>query len=192
MGRIIEKITKQGKIHKRLDLKANNPTSDNNVVFGSHSFHEVTMAYPMRYIRSKRYKLIHNINYQLPFPIDQDFYLSPTFQDILERTKANQSLNWYKSLQEYYFRPEWELYDLKVDNEEKYNVAKKASYKTVFEQLKTTLSNWQNKTKDPWICSPHAVLEDKGRFKNNPQCLPLYNEEIEYRNIAINNLYSMP
>ena len=32
------------KIHKRLDLKANNPTSDNNVVFGSHSFHEVTMA----------------------------------------------------------------------------------------------------------------------------------------------------
>ena len=52
-------------------------------------------------------------------------------QDILERTKANQSLNWYKSLQEYYFRPEWELYDLKVDNEEKYNVAKKASYKVI-------------------------------------------------------------
>ena len=24
--------------------------------------------------------MIHNINYQIPFPIDQDFYLSPTFQ----------------------------------------------------------------------------------------------------------------
>jgi len=120
--------------------------------------------------------LIHNINYQIPFPIDQDFYLSPSFQDILSRTKANQSLNWYKSLQEYYFRPEWELFDLKVDVEEKYNVAQKTSYQTVFEQLKTTLSNWQNRTKDPWICSPHAVLEDKGTFKNNPQCLPLYNE----------------
>ena len=50
------------------------------------------------------------------------------FQDILSRTKANQSLNWYKSLEEYYFRQEWELYDLKVDAEEKYNVAQKESY----------------------------------------------------------------
>ena len=39
------------KIHKRLDLKANKHRSDNNMVFGSHSFHEVTMTYPMRYVR---------------------------------------------------------------------------------------------------------------------------------------------
>lgn len=38
------------------------------------------MYYPMRAIRTKRYKLIHNINYKMPFPIDQDFYVSPTFQ----------------------------------------------------------------------------------------------------------------
>lgn len=113
-------------------------------VFGSHNFHEVTMSYPMRYVRSKRYKLIHNINYQAPYPIDQDFYLSPTFQDLLQRTYHNQSLHWYKnSLKEYYFRPEFELYDLKVDPEEKYNIALKPSYKVSsssgFERLDSVL-----------------------------------------------------
>jgi N-sulfoglucosamine sulfohydrolase len=49
-------------------------------VFASHVLHEVTMYYPMRMIRTHRYKLIHNLNYQSAFPIDQDFYLSPTFQ----------------------------------------------------------------------------------------------------------------
>ena len=54
--------------------------SEGRKVYGSQSFHEVTMTYPMRFVRTNRFKLIHNINYQLPFPIDQDFYLSSTFQ----------------------------------------------------------------------------------------------------------------
>ena len=49
-------------------------------VFGSHNLHEVTMYYPMRYARTGRYKLIHNLNYKSTFAIDQDFYLSATFQ----------------------------------------------------------------------------------------------------------------
>ena len=51
-----------------------------DVLFGSHNMHEVTMHYPMRYARSQRYKLIHNLNYRAMFPIDQDFYISPSFQ----------------------------------------------------------------------------------------------------------------
>ncbi|KAK9729480.1 Sulfatase [Popillia japonica] len=38
-------------------------------IFASHNMHEVTMYYPMRAIRTKRYKLIHNLNYNAPFPI---------------------------------------------------------------------------------------------------------------------------
>ena len=124
------------------------------------------MPYPMRYVRSRRYKLIHNLNFWAPFPIDQDFYLSPTFQVclgiviiivlghilsnglfmhiivgmstfaisycslqwILQNTAANKSVHWYKSLEGYYRRPEWELYDLKLDPEELHNAAEKTSY----------------------------------------------------------------
>lgn len=55
--------------------------TDDRAFFGSHVAHEVTMNYPMRtIIQAERYKLIHNLNAPgNPFPIDQDFYLSPTF-----------------------------------------------------------------------------------------------------------------
>lgn len=56
------------------------PVYEDGIVFASQTHHEVTMYYPMRVARTKRYKLIHNLNYGMPFPIDQDFYLSPTFQ----------------------------------------------------------------------------------------------------------------
>lgn len=52
-------------------------------VFASQTHHEVTMYYPMRAVRTKRYKLIHNLNYKMPFPIDQDLYVSATFQVII-------------------------------------------------------------------------------------------------------------
>lgn len=46
----------------------------------SQTHHEITMYYPMRAVRTHRYKLIHNLNFGMPFPIDQDFYISPSFQ----------------------------------------------------------------------------------------------------------------
>lgn len=49
---------------------------------------------------------------------------------VLEKPDYNQSLHWYKpSLRAYYQRPEYELFDLKVDPEERYNVAEKPNYK---------------------------------------------------------------
>nr|CAD7199374.1 unnamed protein product [Timema douglasi] len=63
-----------------LPLLISEPAMDTRAVFASHNHHEVTMYYPMRAVRTKRYKLIHNLNYKMPFPIDQDFYISPSFQ----------------------------------------------------------------------------------------------------------------
>ncbi|XP_063701747.1 N-sulphoglucosamine sulphohydrolase [Culicoides brevitarsis] len=157
-----------------LPLLDHEPTEDNTTaVFMSQSFHEVTMSYFMRAIRTKRYKLIHNLNYQIPFPIDKDFYMSPTFQDILNRTLAKQSLPWYKSLKDYYYRPEWELYDLHLDPEELRNLAGKASMKFIQKDLEDRLNEWLEQTKDPWRCAPHAILQDAGPFKNKNKCMTL-------------------
>ncbi|XP_071567780.1 N-sulphoglucosamine sulphohydrolase [Temnothorax nylanderi] len=157
-----------------LPLLLEEPTENNTAIFASQTHHEVTMYYPMRAIRTKRHKLIHNINYRMPFPIDQDFYVSPTFQDLLNRTRNHQFLPWYKTLKKYYQRPEWELYDLKYDPEELNNIVSKPSAKSIFVELEKRLSDWLETTKDPWLCAPNGVLENIGR-NSNPQCMPLNN-----------------
>lgn len=112
------------------------------------------------------------------FPIDQDFYVSPTFQDILNRTLSKSALPWYKDLKSYYRRQEWELFDLKIDGGELINMAHKKDYAKVFEDLKKKLWDWQVETDDPWRCYPQAVLEDKGEYKENAQCLTLGHDEM--------------
>ncbi|XP_005108501.1 N-sulphoglucosamine sulphohydrolase [Aplysia californica] len=146
-----------------------------DAVFGSHDLHEVTMYYPMRSVRTKDYHLIHNLNFKMPFPIDQDFFVSPSFQDLLNRTRSGSPLHWHKTLQTYYYRPEWELFSLASDPQEVTNLANNPSYSGVLSELQARLNAWQNLTSDPWICAPWGVLEYQGRYKYDPQCLPLGN-----------------
>lgn len=150
-------------------------TDERKAVFGSQSLHEITMYYPMRSIRTSQYKLIENLVFRLPFPIDQDFYLSPTFQDILNRTINHEKLNWFKTLDKYYNRPPYELYDITSDPYETNNLFEDQAYRFIFADLKSRLKSWQNETADPWLCSLGGVLEDSGLYRNYPQCLPLYN-----------------
>ena len=151
------------------------PVSGWDTVYASHNLHEVTMYYPMRAIRNRNFKLIHNIAYKMPFMIDQDFYISPTFQDILNRTREGKDTRWFKTLQEYYYRSEWELYNLTADPQEQSNVAAVPAYAPVLSALQGQLREWQRATNDPWLCSPQGVLEAKGSFPASGVCLPLDN-----------------
>lgn len=69
------------------------------------------MYYPSRSVHQGAYHLLHNLHYRMPFPIDQDLYVSPTFQDLLNRTRLQEPTHWFKSLEQYYYRERWELYD---------------------------------------------------------------------------------
>ncbi|XP_016138154.1 N-sulphoglucosamine sulphohydrolase-like [Sinocyclocheilus grahami] len=139
-------------------------------VYASQSLHEVTMFYPMRTIHQGRYRLLHNMHYRMPFPIDQDFYVSPTFQDLLNRTHSGQPTGWFKTLNEYYYRERWELFDIQSDLTERRNLAGDRAYAPVLESLRDQLLKWQWQTEDPWVCEPDAVLETKPE----PQCRLLY------------------
>ncbi|XP_062507357.1 N-sulphoglucosamine sulphohydrolase-like [Corticium candelabrum] len=152
------------------------PESGFDEIYASHSLHEITMYYPMRVYRNRRYKLIKNLNYKMPFPIDEDFFLSPTFQDILQRSHQKELTHWYKTLHDYYYRDQWELFDLEQDPHELHNVADEPSRQDILEDMKTRLHKWQNATNDPWICAQEGVLENVGRFPRSGVCLPLYNE----------------
>ena len=159
-----------------LPLLSSESGDDREAIYCSHSLHEITMYYPSRAVRTKQYKLIHNLNHLMPFPIDQDFYLSPTFTDMLNRTRNSVPLNWYKSsLLQYYYRDEWELFDLNRDSKEMVNLASNLEYFSIRKQLESILKQWQNITNDPWLCAPGRVLEDGGLYKDNPQCMSLLN-----------------
>ncbi|XP_050560750.1 N-sulphoglucosamine sulphohydrolase-like isoform X1 [Spodoptera frugiperda] len=140
-------------------LEKEPPHSEDEAVFASQTHHEVTMYYPMRAVRTRRYKLIHNLNFGMPFPIDQDLYVSPTFQDLLNRTAGKQPLPWYKTLHQYYYRPQWELYDVRADPAELRNLHGKPALAGVEAALRARLQRWQRATADPWQCAPGAVLE---------------------------------
>ncbi|XP_017272297.1 N-sulphoglucosamine sulphohydrolase [Kryptolebias marmoratus] len=142
-----------------------------HTVFSSQSLHEVTMYYPIRSVHQGAYHLLQNLHYRMPFPIDQDLYVSPTFQDLLNRTRLQQPTHWFKTLDQYYYRERWELFDTRNDPLETRNLASDPSYSSVLQNLKQLLQKWQWDTADPWVCGPDYVLEDK----LEPHCRPLYN-----------------
>lgn len=142
-----------------------------NTVYHSQSLHEVTMYYPMRSVQQGAYRLIHNLHYRMPFPIDQDLYVSPTFQDLLNRTVAGRPTAWFKTLDQYYYRPRWELFDRRSDPRETQNLASDPAHGPQLEALRLGLEKWQWETGDPWVCGPDRVLEDR----LEPQCRPLHN-----------------
>jgi len=150
------------------------PGSGWDEVYASQSLHEITMYYPMRAIRTRQHRLIHNMAYKMPFPIDQDFYASPSFQDLLERTRDHHSLDWFTDLHHYYYRPAWELYDIVTDPHELKNIANDSAMSGVLWTLQQRLLAWQNATRDPWICGPCKVIV---RVRDeHDRCSPLYNE----------------
>ena len=88
---------------------------------------------------------------------------------------AGEETHWFKTLEGYYYRDQWELYDLYNDQEEAFNVASDPVYQTQLQSLQSQLLKWQRATDDPWVCSPSSVWENKGHYPKAGVCLPLDN-----------------
>jgi N-sulfoglucosamine sulfohydrolase len=118
-------------------------------VFASHTFHEVTMYYPMRVVRDRQYKLIWNVAHSLPFPFASDLWSSATWQAAL--AQGVESRYGERSVGQYVQRPRFELYDIQQDPGETRNLAGNASYAAKLAELQSKLSKFQEQTSDPWI-----------------------------------------
>jgi len=119
-----------------------------DTVFASHTFHEITMYYPMRVIRTRKYKYILNLAHGLEFPFASDLYESATWQGILRRGDGKMGV---REVEKYIHRPKEELYELENDPHEVANVADDPQYKDVLDDLRVRLRSWQEATDDPWI-----------------------------------------
>ena len=119
------------------------------VVFGSHTFHEIQMYYPMRSVNDGQYKLIWNIAAGLPYPFASDLWASSTWQAQL--AKGPDTEYGMMTIDEYVNRPAWELYDISKLEYEDENLAESPKYKEVLKRLQAKLKEYQEVMDDPWI-----------------------------------------
>lgn len=118
-------------------------------IYASHTFHEVTMYYPMRAVRGRQYKLIWNIAHPLPYPFASDLWAAPTWQAALAQGRG--FVYGRRTIEAYLQRPRFELYDLAADPHEIRNLAGDPRHSAVLEELQAKLKSFQQRTKDPWL-----------------------------------------
>jgi N-sulfoglucosamine sulfohydrolase len=144
-GGIPEDVPFQGKSFAGAIDREHAPGFDE--VYGSHTFHEVTMYYPLRVIRTRRFKLIHNLAHDLEFPFAADLLKSSAWQSVTRRGLTHYGR---RTVEAFLRRPEWELYDLETDPHEIVNLAGKTEYREALNSLQAKLKDFGKRTRDPW------------------------------------------
>ena len=117
-------------------------------VFASHSFHEITNYYPMRVVRTKRYKFIWNIAWKLDYSFASDLWASASWQ---AAQRAHLSNFGTRTVESYIHRPRFELYDLEADPDEVANLAEQSQYERMVGGFVEKLKEIQEATDDPWF-----------------------------------------
>ena len=123
-------------------------------VFASHQYHEVTMYYPMRVVRTRTHKYILNLAHPLEYPHASDLWGSDTWQGVLKR---GDKLMGKREVKAFLHRPKEELYDLEKDPNELTNLLADprwrddAANETTYTVMKNWLADWRKKTNDPWL-----------------------------------------
>ncbi|MDP6468130.1 MAG: sulfatase [Pirellulaceae bacterium] len=143
--------TSAGDLHGRSFLPILGQTHSQgwDEVFASHTFHEIQMYYPMRVVRGRKYKLIWNIAYPLPFPFASDLWAAPTWQ--AQYNLGRDAPYGAKTVANYIHRPQFELFDIELDPHEGKNLSSDPEFTAVMEIMKAKLKDYQQQTNDPWI-----------------------------------------
>jgi N-sulfoglucosamine sulfohydrolase len=117
-------------------------------IFASHTFHEITMYYPMRVVENRDFKLIWNIASGLEYPQASDLYASSTWQ---ETVTSGEEYYGKRRVKDYLQRPRYELFNIASDPHETRNLAYDKAYSNVLDDLKGRIRGFQERTNDPWI-----------------------------------------
>jgi N-sulfoglucosamine sulfohydrolase len=114
----------------------------------SHVSHEITMVYPMRTLRERRYKLIWNLNYQLPFPLASEVAERLPWAETIRR---GDKVIGKRTVQDFLWHAPVELYDLQSDPDEVVNLADDPSHADLRRTMSEKLLKRLRETGDFWL-----------------------------------------
>jgi N-sulfoglucosamine sulfohydrolase len=118
-------------------------------VYFSHTFHEITMYYPIRGMRTRQYKYLLNLFPELSFPFASDLFASEMWQSV-RRSGQNAKVG-QRPVESYLHRAPEELYDVTADPLEVRNLASSATHRQVLEQMRSEVLRFRKETKDGWL-----------------------------------------
>lgn len=125
----------------------------------SHTFHEITMYYPMRGTRTRQYKYLRNLYPELAFPQASDLWESPTWQSVVKLGDSGRV--GMRPAAQYLHRPAEELYDITADPDEVSNLAHVPAHSKALETLRRETHAFRKRTNDPWL-----INDREGPFAN--------------------------
>lgn len=123
---------------------------DWDTVFTSHTFHEITMYYPVRGVRNRRYKYLLNLFPELSFPFSTDLWASETWQSVRKAGPAAARLG-QRRVEAYLHRPAEELYDIVADPHEVRNLARSPEHAGTLAAMRAELGAFRKRTADGWL-----------------------------------------
>ncbi len=134
-----------------------------NQVYGAHTTRGIitgSACYPIRSVRSTRYKLIKNLNHEAVF-----YNVALTRQSLFQAWKkyAENDPAIAKKIKKIQYRPAEELYDLQNDPFELNNLAENSEYASVKKTLNKKLEKWMKQQGDKGIETELKANDRQGR-----------------------------
>ena len=112
--------------------------------------------YGRRSVRSKTYKLIHNLDAKARF--SNGIAKSPYFKEWIEKAESGDQRA-RELVDRYFTRPEFELYDVVMDPLEQYNIAKAPEHAETIKQLQEQLAAWMKQQGDEGQATEMAAID---------------------------------
>ena len=129
-------------------LGQSSPDDWRDEIYAAHTFHQITNYYPMRVVRTRRYKFIWNIASPLTYSFASDLWASATWQGTLKKGLTEFGP---RTVDAYLHHPRFELFDLQTDPLETRNLAEEEGYAEMVEVFCEKLKRFQEDTGDPWL-----------------------------------------
>jgi len=149
------------------DVLTGDATHHRDLIFTTHTGDGTRNIFPIRSVRTDRWKLIHNLHPEFAHTNHSDLDRKPMagayWTEWAELAKTDDRAA--RIVQRYFERPEWELFDLQNDKWEQHNLISDPDQQARVAQLQQQLAAWMTQQGDTGLVhSEPRLLKDLPRW----------------------------